>query len=59
MEESATDRGHLGTEVLMLAQTSEEEDEGALSVRADDNVLIDRKHFKKLYIYIYLIIILA
>lgn len=54
MEESATDRGHLGTEVLMLAQTSEEEDEGALSVRADDNVLIDRKHFKKFYIYIYI-----
>lgn len=51
VEGSATDHGHLVTEVLMLVQTSEEEDEGTLSVRADENVLIDRKRFKN-YIYI-------
>lgn len=47
MEGPAIDRGHLGTEVLMLVWTSEGEDEGTLSVRADENVLMGRKHFTK------------
>lgn len=58
VEGPAIDRGHLRTEVLMLVWTSEGEDEGTLSVRADENVLMDRKHFTK-FCFFFLIIILA
>lgn len=59
VEGPAIDRGHLRTEVLMLVWTSEGEDEGTLSVRADENVLMDRKHFTKFCFFFFLIIILA